>query len=249
MLNRLIKTEIFKYRKSPQHLFTLLIPFVMFGLCFIDFYARKNTIVSNSKKFFDIYEGWRTVLFESFYANGWFIILPTTVIIIVYLSNHIENADNTFKLMLAKPIKRKHIILSKLIVSTVWVSIIVLLTYLGVFTVANINDMLNNVNYSIVGIYIVSIMYAVTALMSFQQLLSLIFKNEITPLIIGFCACFGSLIIGQSRLLIDTVPYAFILGLAPGNDCYILRSLISSSICIVLSLVLSIKIFNRKDVR
>ncbi|MCT4619586.1 MAG: ABC transporter permease [Marinisporobacter sp.] len=250
MIRKLIKVEFHKYKKTPIYLIICMIPLFMFSLIFIDFHLRKDLIISNSLKFFHISQGWKILFLENFMINGWFIILPSIVIIIVCLSNHIENANNTWKLILSRPIKKTNLFLSKLITNIIFATSIIFFNFVFVFIVGIHYNMLHDINLFMVSIYIFVEILAVIAIISFQELLHLLSKNELAPVVIGITASFGSIFLGQSKILGSIIPYCFILNLSPTcNSNTLIQSSIISFVYIVFSIFLGIIIFNRKDVK
>ncbi|WDV44917.1 ABC transporter permease [Clostridiaceae bacterium M8S5] len=249
MISRLVKIELFKFRKNLLYKLTLIVPLFISSLFYIDILLRKETIIKGTMKYYEISELWRIALIENFYMNGWGLVLPAIVVMMVYMSNTIEKQNNTLKLILARPISKMSFIISKFIAMAIWTLVIVILTYISVLIVADMNNMLSDIDYYQLSIYIASMILAVVALISFQQLVAIVLKSEIAAMVIGLIASFGSIMVLQSPLLPKIIPYAYIFRLEPSSDRFIVSSCISSVACIVISLSISSIVFNREDVR
>jgi hypothetical protein len=250
LLKKLIKIEFLKYKRSSMKFIPILVPMLFFLLLLLDFHLRKESIPPLIKEAFQVKENWKILFTESFYCNLWILSFPCVLVAMICISSRIENQGNCLKLILSRPVKRSSLLLCKVAVNSIFAACIIIFNIIGIAIAAKILKFPMDVSFGFIFIYIISQFAASAAILSLQQLLSIVFENELIPAVIGFVGILSSMMLYQGKLIRIFIPYCYFFNTAPNNDLSSLtQGIIISLIFTIICMGFSINIFNRKDVR
>lgn len=192
MIN-LIETEFIKQKRSKIMTLTLLSSMSIPAMYLIGVIHHKIMDATLSYTFTEIYND---ILLYFFMLFG--------VVIFSLIISHIisqEYKDHTIKTILTSPVSRTHYILSKILMSIIWVMIITVITFLFATLIGFIvgaEGMTSTVflNYGfnfILGGFLLAL-----AMIPFA-FITLVFKNNVAPVILGVIISLSNSIIMQSE--------------------------------------------------
>ncbi|UZQ49474.1 ABC transporter permease [Clostridium kluyveri] len=247
-----LKSELAKYKKSLLWKGVFFIPIFSSILLFIDLHLRYDYLMENSRirelAQIGIYNKMDVLLYENHLSTLWFILLNLSVVVIAFIVNYMEYSENTWKQIVARPVKRMKIYLSKWII--VFTASVALIALNVVFVILIKKFFGIEGNSALIFKYVLLEIAAVLGVVSFQQFISCYIKNSLVAAAIGFAGTIGSYMLAQSKILGNINPFSCVLRSLPlgdMNDAH--AAAIFGAISGILWLIIGILEFNRRDIK
>lgn len=249
----ILKSEFLKYKKGALWKISFIVPLISFLLLFGDWYYRGDYLTSAKmlKNLNDlgVKNKWESILFENHLGMQWSMLLILIISLIAAIVNHIEYSENSWKIILSKPVERYKVYMAKWVVIFMIALISILLNSLGVIAVGKILKIEEALNPNLFIKYIVLQIIGATAVISLQQFISCFMKNSIVAACIGFCGAVASFMLYQGKIISKIVPYTYTFDALPFLDTSILTTfIVASFISSVFWIVLGIIKFKKVEV-
>ncbi|OAA85571.1 ABC transporter permease [Clostridium ljungdahlii] len=248
----ILKSELMKYKRSVLWKGVFFIPILSFVLLFMDLHFRCSFLMSdNHIKYLTqigIYGKVGALLYESHLAALWFILLNLSIVVVAVIVNYMEYSENTWKQIVARPVERRKIYLSKWIVVLIAAFILVILN--GIFLIIIKNLFHIDGSFTLIFKYVELELCATLGVVSFQQFISCYMKNSLAAVAVGFAGSIGSYMFAQSKLLSYIIPFANVLLTLPtgdNKDAYMAAffGIVSG----IVWLIVGILEFNKRDIK
>ena len=247
-----LKSELMKYRKSLLWKGVFFIPVFSFILLFTDLHLRYDYLMESSrlKKAAEIgiYNKVDALLYENHLSTLWFILLNLSIVVIAFIVNHMEYSENTWKQIVARPVKRIKIYLSKWII--VFAASVILIVLNGVFVMLIKKFFEIEGSPSPIFKYVLLEIAAAFGVVSFQQFISCYIKNSLIAAAIGFAGTIGSYMLAQSKILGNINPFSCVLRALPlgdMNNAY--TAAIFGTVSGILWLIIGVLEFSKRDIK
>lgn len=248
----ILKSELMKYKRSVLWKGVFFIPILSFILLFTDLHLRCDYLTSSTHisqlSRFGINNKLDVLIYENHLATLWFMLLSLAIVSVSVIVNYTEYSENTWKQIIARPVERKKIYLSKWILTLAAAFILIILNGVALLIIKKLFNLEGN--SSIIFKYICLEMVAAMGVVSFQQFISCYIKNSLAAAAIGFSCTVGSYLIAQSNLLSNICPYSCILKALPiGEISDAVTASVSGAILCLLWLLIGIWEFNKRDIQ
>lgn len=247
-----LKSELMKYKKSLLWKGVFFIPVFSFILLFTDLHLRYDYLMGSSRlkeaAKIGIYNKLDVLLYENHLSTLWFILLNLSIVVIAFIVNYMEYSENTWKQLVARPIKRIQIYLSKWIVVFIASVVLIILNGVSVMLIKKLFGIEGSL--SLISKYILLEIAAVFGVTSLQQFISCYMKNSLIAAAIGFAGTIGSYMFAQSNILGNIIPFSCILRVLPLGDMKDAHTAaIFGAISGILWLTIGILEFNKRDIK
>lgn len=248
----ILRSELIKYRRSVLWKGVILIPVLSFVLLFTDLHFRYDYLTSSSHinklTSVGIYNKLDVLIYENHLATLWFMLLSLGIVSVSVIVNYTEYSEKTWKQILARPVERKKVYLSKWMVTAAAVFILIVLNGAALIIMKRLYNMEGD--SSIIFKYKILELVAAMGIVSFQQFISCYIKNSLVAAAIGFSATIGAYLIAQSSLLGNICPYSCVLRALPVGDMRdaVTASASGATLC-VLWLLIGLWEFNKRDIQ
>lgn len=248
----ILKSELMKYRRSVLWKGVFFIPVLSFVLLFVDLHFRCSFLMSGSHiKYLaeaGIYGKLGALIYESHLATLWFILLNLSIVVVAVIVNYTEYSENTWKQIVARPVERGKIYLSKWIVVLIAAFILVILNGILLMIMKNLFHI--DGSFSLIFKYTGLELCTTLGVVSFQQFISCYMKNSLAAAAIGFAGSVGSYMFAQSKLLSYIIPYAnVLLALPSGDNKDAYMAAFFGIVSGILWLIIGILEFNKRDIK
>lgn len=248
----ILKSELMKYKRSALWKGVFLIPILSFAMLFADLYIRVDFLMSNDhiKQLAHIGINGRleALIYENHLSTFWFMLLSLSIVVVAVIVNYTEYSENTWKQIIARPVERRRIYISKWIVVLMAAIILIVLNGVSVIFIKSFFGI--NGDCTLIFKYKILEICATLGVVSFQQFISCYMKNSLASAAIGFAGSIGAYMFAQSKILSYIIPYANVILAMPleGNrDAQAAAFFgIASG---VLWLVIGIIEFNKRDIK
>ena len=248
----ILKSELMKYKRSVLWKGVFFIPVLSFVLLFMDLHFRCSFLMSdNHIKYLTqigIYGKTGALLYESHLATLWCILLNLSIVVVAVIVNYTEYSENTWKQIIARPVERKKVYLSKWIVVLIAAVILVILN--GIFLMIIKSLFHIDGSCAVIFKYIGMELCTTLGVVSFQQFISCYMKNSLASAAVGFAGSIGAYMFAQSKLLSYIVPYANVLLAMPSGDSKdAYTAAFFGIVSGIIWLVIGILEFNKRDIK
>ncbi|AKN29808.1 transporter [Clostridium carboxidivorans P7] len=248
----ILKSELMKYKRSVLWKGVFLIPILSFAMLFADLHIRVSFLMSNDHikhlAEIGIYSKLQALLYENHLATLWFILLNLSIVVVAVIVNYTEYSENTWKQIIARPVERRRIYISKWIIVLMAAIILVVLNGVSIMVVKNFFGI--NGDSTLIFKYKILEMCTVLGVVSFQQFISCYMKNSLVSAAVGFAGSIGAYMFAQSKLLSYIIPYANVILALPSEGNKDAQAAAFFGIASgVLWLVIGIIEFNKRDIK
>ena len=143
MFLQLLKGEFLKQKRSFVWAVVFGMPLGSFLLTFLDFMIRKDYLTSSYylKKIsrgMEKFNVWDCLFFESNLTLAWFLAVPLVVTFICSILTYTEYKEDTWKVILSRPVSRKDVYLAKGAFAVILTFIVILFQGILVFFIGKI---------------------------------------------------------------------------------------------------------------
>ncbi|NLU09209.1 MAG: ABC transporter permease subunit [Clostridiales bacterium] len=248
----ILKSELMKYKRSILWKGVFFIPVLSFILLSVDLHMRYSFLMTDehikSLFKFGIYDRVGALIYESHAATLWFVLLNLSIVVVAVIVNYMEYSEKTWKQLMARPVERSKVYLSKWIVVLAAAFILVILNGMFLIIIKNLFHVQGS--YNLILRYIGFELCTILGVVSFQEFISCYMENSLAAAAVGFAGSIGAYMLAQSKLLSYLVPYANVLMAMPiGDGSDACKAAFFGIVSGILWLVIGILEFNRRDIK
>ncbi|KNF08202.1 ABC-2 family transporter protein [Gottschalkia purinilytica] len=240
-----INSEILKHKRTLFKKLLFLFPIGEAFLVFLDIYIRKDYLI-------EVYSQrglgkWDMIFLENYGTAGYAIFFTMFSIIIASIVFSIEDKNGGWKYSLTIPLSKEKLYISKYITSIIATFTVPVLNTLGLIIIGLIFGFEKEFDIVIPLKNIVFQWIALFGIISTQQFLSVINKNNIKSVSYGVLGTFLGVSIVKNSGLGYFIPYNYLF-LAYYTDIEIKKLVLGSLISTAIFLTLGVVTFKRKDI-
>ncbi|WP_257349893.1 ABC transporter permease [Pseudalkalibacillus decolorationis] len=249
-LVQLIGTELSKQKRSFLWLFLFIIPLGTTGAMLLDMVIRYDDYLFPNAQENGI-SSWEMLINENHGVLSWGLFLPVFVAVISAFIHQNESKVDNWKNLLSLPVTRGSVLLSKYLIILVFGWLLVLFNALGLILVGKLTGFPESVSFELFGRYVLFQFISLLAIAAIQNLLNVIMKNPIFPVVVAFVGMIVSgILMYQHQQIGKFFPflYPYIAGdlgkFGFNPDIAISGGLIYGAIVFMVGLF----VFNKKDI-